>query len=148
MNYYPKHSQRYNMIEPIALQMSVSSVALSTMPAPATMPVVSSVDQARFQAALHGVVEPTPFAVTHPAVVASERITAPGDRILRSLERLRGEYRAVGTELDTLSHRADLTAADLLNIQMHVAQVTLGTQLIGQVASKLEQNLNTLLKSQ
>jgi type III secretion system YscI/HrpB-like protein len=83
-----------------------------------------------------------------PIAVASERVAAPGDLILRGLERLRGEYRAVGVELDTLSNRAEINPMDLLNLQMQVAQVTLGSQLIGQVASKLEQNLNTLLKSQ
>ena len=112
------------------------------------MPAVNAVDQARFQVALQGVPEPSVIVLPIVAAPASERISAPGDLILRGLEHLRGQYRAVGVELDTLANRADLTPMDLLGLQMQVAQVTLGAQLIGQVASKLEQNINTLLKSQ
>jgi type III secretion system YscI/HrpB-like protein len=137
------------MIEPIAFHANVPVTALASVQAPlapANMPAVNAVDQARFQAALQGV--PTPSAIALPAAaLASERVSAPGDLILRGLERLRGQYRAVGVELDTLANRADLTPMDLIGLQMQVAQVTLGTQLIGQVASKLEQNINTLLKS-
>jgi type III secretion system YscI/HrpB-like protein len=142
------------VIDPIYAVASGPLAALEPVPQfslPLALPTVSGSDQARFQTALHSVAEPATIAPPMAAAiaVAHERgAAAPGDLILHGLERLRGEYRAVGGELDALSKRTDLNPMDLLGIQMQVAQVTLGTQLIGQVASKLEQNLNTLLKSQ
>lgn len=137
------------MIEPIALHISVPVAPLESLPPPSAavnMPAVGVADQLRFQAALQAAPEPTTIALS-AAAPASERVTAPGDLILRGLERLRGQYRTVGVELDALATRAELTPMDLLGLQMQVAQVTLGTQLIGQVAGKLEQNINSLLKS-
>jgi type III secretion system YscI/HrpB-like protein len=141
------------MIDPIYAVTVGPLATLEPVPQlslPPALPAVNGPDRARFQAALHGIAEPQSSAPVPSQVagIAGERVTAPGDLILRGLERLRGEYRALGTELDTLSNRADLNPMELLSLQMQVAQVTLGSQLIGQVASKLEQNLNTLLKSQ
>lgn len=138
------------MIEPVVFHAGLPAITLSAVPALSAslpMPAVAATDQLRFQAALHRVSEPAPSAMA-PIAVASERVAAPGDLILRGLERLRGEHRALSVELDTLSGRAEMNPMELLNLQMQVTQVTLGTQLIGQIASKLEQNLNTLLKSQ
>lgn len=138
------------MIESIAFHVSVPVAAPEALPAPSAatnLPPVGMADQARFQTALQTVPETTTVALS-AAALASERVTAPGDLILGGLERLRGRYRAVSVELDVMARRAELTPMDLLGMQMQVAQVTLGTQLIAQVASKLEQNVNSLLKSQ
>ena len=141
------------MIDPIYAVAAGPLAALEPVPQfslPLALPTVSGSEQARFQAALHRATASATIAppVTSNIAFTNERIEAPGDLILRGLERLRGEYRAVGGELDALSKRTDLNPMDLLGIQLQVAQVTLGSQLIGQVAGKLEQNLNTLLKSQ
>lgn len=139
------------MIESIAaLHLALPPDALAAVPAAAPAPppaaMVTQADQVRFQVAMQGVAA-SPATAAGALPLPSEAVT-PGDRILGGMERLRGHYRGLGAELDTLATRSDLTAMDLIGIQMQVAQVTLGAQLIGQVASKLEQNLNTLLKAQ
>lgn len=136
------------MIEAITLHVALPPTALAAVPAlpiAPPPPAVGAAEQARFQAAMQ--VRPEPAAPAATAL-ASERIATPGDRILQGMEHLRGRYRAMGAALDTLTQRSDLTAMDLIAMQMQVAQVTLGVQLIGQVASKLEQNFNSLLKAQ
>lgn len=139
------------MIDPIAAYAAFSAVPLASLDAVPHLSglTVSAADQSQFQAALHA--PPEALVLTTPAVaiatVPLERLAAPGDLILRGLERLRGHYREVSAKADAVALESAVSPQELIGLQMQVAQVTLGTQLIGQVASKLEQNMNTLLKS-
>ncbi len=130
--------------------------------------MVSVVDQSRFDVALRPGVEVPPVATgahllaldpaaLDPAALDSVKlppasksgfapIRTPGDRILAGIEGLRANYEQVSSQTMAVARQGDLAPQALLALQMEVAQMTLGTQLVTQVASKLEQNLNTLLK--
>ncbi|EXJ15666.1 type III secretion system inner rod subunit SctI [Imhoffiella purpurea] len=140
------------MIDPVTAYAvgplaSLDPVPQMTVPLP--MPAVGAADQARFQAALHPVRDTPPGTGVDAAWSGQslETPVSPGDRILQGMERLRTRYREVGAALESSVHETQMNPQELLGLQMQMAQVTLGTQLIGQVASKLEQNLNTLLKA-
>lgn len=137
-------------IDPILAYAARSLASLEPVPAlslPLSMATVGIADQARFQAALRAVQEPSNTAPATMTSPLEQHPRAPGDVILHGLERLRERYQAVGAEMDAVANQPSLISPqELIALQMQVVQVTLGAQLVGQVASKLEQNLNTLLK--
>lgn len=116
---------------------------------PAVLPEVSAADQARFQAALRPLPESPTVAQSAlpPVVVAESSPLTPGDAILQNLDRLRTGYRDLTLQMETLAGQSQISPQQLLSLQMQVSQVTLNTQLVSQVASKIEQDINTLLKS-
>lgn len=137
-------------IDPISAYAARSLASLEPVPAlslPLSLTTVGIADQARFQASLRAVQESSNAAPATTMAAPLEHPKAPGDVILHGLERLRERYQAVGAEMDAVANQPSIISPqELIALQMQVAQVTLGTQLVGQVASKLEQNLNTLLK--
>ncbi|MTW22496.1 hypothetical protein GJ668_15590 [Allochromatium palmeri] len=139
------------MIDPIAPYATGPLASLDPMPLmplPVALPSVGAADQVRFETALQRVEEPrSPAFAPVPISVPTDPPASPGDVILHGLERLRARYREVTAEMTAVSDRqTSVSPQELIGLQMQMTQVTLGTQLIGQVASKLEQNLNTLLK--
>lgn len=139
------------LIDPIAPYGSRALAGLEPVPTvsvPLSMPAVGVADQVRFEAALRPVQEPPVIAPSAPPIAAplSESPPTPGELILRGLEHLRAHYRTVFDRIEGAATSSLLSPMELLSLQMQVAQVTLGAQLVGQVASKLEQNLNMLLK--
>lgn len=145
------------MIDPIAAYPGPMLANLAPVPQ-LDLPVamVSAVDQARFDAALKPAADASAPAtnVDVPAIAAINPepapafapVRTPGDMILAGIDRLRGNYELVSNEATALAQLGEVAPQALLAVQMEVAQMTLGTQLVTQVASKLEQNLNTLLK--
>lgn len=115
------------------------------------LPEVSADDQARFQAALQ--TPPTDSAkggVVVGALDAADTVARPslGDTILQGVDNLRGETQTLADQTKALGENPDqLSLNEMFSLQMKVTQLTLGTQLISQVASKVQQDLNTLLKS-
>jgi type III secretion system YscI/HrpB-like protein len=135
-------------IAPYATGPLASLEPVPLMMVPAALPAVGAADQGRFQSALQPIEAPNnPPFVPSPLSVPTDLPASPGDVILQGLERLRGNYREVSAEMTAVANQhTSVSPQELIGLQMQMAQVTLGTQLIGQVASKLEQNLNTLLK--
>lgn len=138
------------MIDPVTAYATVNPlVRLDLAQAAPVQPLaVNPADQARFQEALRPPVEttlPSPVTVvTEPRV---ERPLTPGDAVLQSLDKMRAGFRDLNGQIATIARQPELSPLDLLKLQMQVSQVTLNAQLINQVASKIEQDMNTLLKS-
>lgn len=137
------------MIDPIAAQSLVSPLVRPEFAQPAAaLPMVNAADQARFQEALRPLPD-TLLAAAPTRVTPELRVAAPltpGDAILHSLDKMRNGYRELGVTIESMGRKADLSPGALLNLQIQVSQVTLNTQLIQQVASKVEQDMNSLLK--
>jgi len=84
---------------------------------------------------------------TPSADIRVERALPPGDAILQSLDNMRNGYRNLTIDIEAAIGQIELSPQALINLQMQVSQVTLNTQLVNQVANKIEQDMNSLLKS-
>ncbi|HAS51186.1 MAG TPA: hypothetical protein DCS21_05385 [Gammaproteobacteria bacterium] len=139
------------MIDPIVAYPSISPLVrldLASL-APVSLPQVSAADQARFQEALRPSLD-TLAAVTPKtpsAEIRVERALTPGDAILQSLDNMRNGYRNLTIDIESAIGQIELSPQALISLQMQVSQVTLNTQLVNQIANKIEQDMNSLLKS-
>lgn len=138
------------MIDSVTAQPMVNSLARLELEqvAPAQPLAANPADQARFQQILH---LPPETPVTLPVTVVTElrveRPLTPGDAILQSLDKMRAGFQDLNGQIATIAQQPELSPLDLLMLQMQVSQVTLNAQLVNQVASKIEQDMNALLKS-
>lgn len=139
------------MIDPVTAYTAVTPLVrldLAQAAPPVQLLAANPADQARFQEALR---LPTETTAAPPATVVTElhveRPLAPGDAILQSLDKMRAGFRDLNGQIAGIAERPELSPLDLLKLQMQVSQVTLNAQLVNQVASKIEQDMNTLLKS-
>jgi hypothetical protein len=71
-----------------------------------------------------------------------------GDAILKGMDHMRGEFQTLQNEAASMSKPQDMSPADLLRVQMQTSRVMLQDQLVGQVAGKADQDVETLLKAQ
>lgn len=137
------------MIEAISQLSTVAIAPQIQLAAVTAPPQPSSVDIAQFQAALHGTTGTTQIAAAtnNTAPLPEMRPLTPGDTILRGLDKLRTNHRNIGLQINNISAQPNFSPVDLIHLQMHVNQVMLGTQLVTQVASKIQQDMTSLLKS-
>ena len=130
----------------------VGSVATGTPSVPTPAP---SADVEKFQSALaSGSQPPAGAPAVDPAAQAPDgppAVGGGGDAILQGLNRMRND---MGGSIDRINHLVQslngqaLPAQDLLKIQLEVQQLTLQQELMGKVAGKATQNLDTLVKVQ
>ncbi len=124
------------MIDPIVAYPSISPLVrldLASL-APVSLPQVSAADQARFQEALRPSLD-TLAAVTPKAQGAEirvERALTPGDAILQSLDNMRNGYRNLTIDIESAIGQIELSPQALISLQ---------------IANKIEQDMNSLLKS-
>ena len=71
-----------------------------------------------------------------------------GDSVLQGIEKMRTEAQGVGDQLEAADGIASMTPQELLQAQMRISRVMFDEQLTGQVTGKVEQDMDTLLKSQ
>ncbi|MDQ5910689.1 MAG: hypothetical protein QG599_2786 [Pseudomonadota bacterium] len=139
------------MIDPVVAYPPISPLVRLDLASltPISLPQVSAADQARFQAALRAPLE-TPPVLPNIVIAAQapvERALSPGDAILQSLDNMRNGYRNLTIDIESAIGQPELSPQALITLQMQVSQVTLNTQLVNQVANKIEQDMNSLLKS-
>jgi ribonuclease D len=73
---------------------------------------------------------------------------SPGAKILEHMNGMRTGLQEAVTELQSAVANPNMSAADLLKVQMKLQQVTLQQDLMGKVVAKSEQNVDQLLKGQ
>lgn len=138
------------MVEPITAYPLIASLARPELTplTPPALPQVSAADQARFQEALRPPLETT---MAPPKTAGSEirlpPTLTPGDAILQNLDKIRRGYQDMKVDIEAAIQQPELSPQALLHLQIQVSQVTLNTQLFHQVANKVEQDMNSLLKS-
>lgn len=157
------------MVPAVGIDHSIGGGTPGALPSQApSLPRQANLDdQARFHSALsHG----QPVAENPPKVPALDasktmathgpsRVMAPslptavtpspmiGDAILQGLDRLRASAQDSGARLQSVTSQQDLSPQELIKLQMQVSQTTFNQQMIGQVAGKLEQDIDVLMKS-
>ncbi len=78
---------------------------------------------------------------------AGKQAASHGDRILAAMEKGRAEYRTTIKGVDQSAEAAQqMSPAELIRMQLQVARVTLNESLAGQVGSKVDSDVQTLLK--
>jgi hypothetical protein len=81
------------------------------------------------------------------AAAGAEGRTGQGDRILSGLRKGRAEYRSTVDAVDgTHGGAARMSPEDLIRLQLQVTRVTLNESMAGEVGSKVDSDLQTLLK--
>ena len=71
-----------------------------------------------------------------------------GDSVLQGIEKMRSEAQVVGNQVESADGMASMTPQELLQAQMRISRVMFDEQLTGQVTGKLEQDMDTVMKSQ
>ena len=138
------------MIEPIAGYPPVNSLLRLELAqtAPVQFAAVGAADQARFQEALRPPLEIAagPSSVAVATQLGVEPPLTLGDAILHGLDKLRTGYRNLNGQIEATFQQSSISSRELLNLQMQVNEVMLGTQLVTQVTSKIQQDMSALLK--
>ncbi|MBZ4194770.1 MAG: EscI/YscI/HrpB family type III secretion system inner rod protein [Candidatus Contendobacter sp.] len=139
------------MIEPIVGYPPVNSLVrleLAQAP-PVQLAAVSAADQARFQEALRPPLEITaaPSSLVVAAELGVKQPLTLGDAVLHGLDKMRTGYRDLNDRVEATFQQSSVSPQELLHLQMQVNEVMLGTQLVTQVTSKLQQDMSALLKS-
>ncbi len=114
--------------------------------------------QARFQEAMQGGgrppqgetasqgVQPTDAATRTPEQPAAEA-ASPGDSMLNVIDKMRTEFKNVDGQVQSLTDNADqLSAQDVLKLQMQVNRAVVDTGVATSAVAKVEQGVNTLAK--
>ena len=150
------------MISPTGVNQLANKIAeqgLQEGPKESTgkQPEANANDQAHFQDALKNNPQNNPEA--SPAV-ASAQTTPPvdgmqpqkpltmGDSILKGIDKMRTDQQDVGNQLKGVDGMENMSPQELLKTQMQVSRVMFNEQLTGQVTGKVEQDMDSLLKSQ
>jgi hypothetical protein len=139
------------MIEPIVGYPPVNSLVrleLAQAP-PVQLAAVSAADQARFQEALRPPLEiaTAPSSVAIAAELGVKQPLTLGDAVLHGLDKMRTGYRDLNDRVEATFQQSSVSPQELLHLQMQVNEVMLGTQLVTQVTSKIQQDMSALLKS-
>ncbi|WP_051610016.1 type III secretion system inner rod subunit SctI [Terasakiella pusilla] len=89
-------------------------------------------------------------APERPGQVDQTGETTMGTKILDNLQNTNAKYKEVMAQAEQALGGAsgDLSAKEMMNLQMKLQQVQLQQDLMGKVASKTSQNVDTLLKGQ
>ncbi|MEE4377511.1 MAG: hypothetical protein V2J55_08360 [Candidatus Competibacteraceae bacterium] len=83
-------------------------------------------------------------------VQQQDHVTSPktmGDSILKGMDGLRDGVKNVGEKAQSIATQGGVSPQEMMKIQMQASQMMVDTQLAGQVPGKLEQDMDTLLKS-
>lgn len=80
--------------------------------------------------------------------IQSEPPHSLGDSILRGMNQMRSEAQGAADQLKAVDGSDSMTPMEALRAQLQISQVTFNAQLTGQVTGKVEQDMDTLLKSQ
>ena len=86
-----------------------------------------------------------------PAVdkaTAAERPASLGDTILQSMDKMRTETADMGHQVSSIDNMETMSPQELLKTQLQVSRVMFNEQAIGTATGKIEQDMDTLLKSQ
>lgn len=145
-----------------AIQRAAEQSSGATTAATPSAPSEDAV--ARFQDALGGPAdqpaspdaqaqpETAPAEAPGPELVAPEAPPGPGDAILKGLERLsQGTEQAVqqaSTAVNSVKPGEMMSAGDLMKMQMSLMQVSVQQDVVGKVAGKATQNIDSFLKNQ
>ena len=118
----------------------------------------SAVDQMRLKDALHG-----PSQQNNPAVQPSQPESTPalkptgnvepgkpslGTSILQSMDKMRSTSVDVNQSVGSIDNMSTMSPQELLKAQMQISRVMFNEQALGSVTGKVEQDADSLLKSQ
>lgn len=120
---------------------------------------VDASDQARFQNALQSPVQNHPDGQgLQPSTsvqtdfqtnkIQSESPHSLGDSILQGMDKMRQQAQGTVDQLKAVNGSGSMTPTEALHEQLQISRVTFNEQLTGQVTGKVEQDMDTLLKSQ
>jgi hypothetical protein len=109
-------------------------------------------DQNRFQEAMQQQqVKPEQQTSVQQVETSAQptQVTLPktgGDSILQGIDKMRADVNSVGDKVASMA-QGSLSPQEAAQAQMQLAEGTIKMQLIGQVPGKVEQDMDTLLKS-